>query len=154
MCVNNGTNKGTYFDSFGVENIPKKYLNIIGSKNIMTNVYRIQAYDSIRCGYYCIEFIDFMLKGKIFLIISIYFLLMIMKKKTKYIKTFSITKNAKILCCVICGRYRRFQKVSYLLEKVISLFITCSKYKNEGEKLFREQEPIEIIKFFGLIGNI
>ena len=83
MCVNNGTNKATYFDSFGVANIPKKYLNIIGSKNIMTNVYRIQAYDSIRCGYYCIEFIDFMLKGKIFLIISIYFLLMIMKKKTK-----------------------------------------------------------------------
>ena len=30
----------------------------------MTNTYWIQAYDSIMCGYFCIEFIDFMLKGK------------------------------------------------------------------------------------------
>ena len=29
-----------------------------------TNIYRIQAYDSIACGYFCIRFIDFMLKGK------------------------------------------------------------------------------------------
>ena len=29
-----------------------------------TNIYRIQAYDSITCGYFCIRFIDFMLKGK------------------------------------------------------------------------------------------
>ena len=27
-------------------------------------MYRIQVYDSIMCGYFCIEFIDFMLKGK------------------------------------------------------------------------------------------
>ena len=30
----------------------------------MTNIYRIQAYDSIIRGYFCIGFIDFMLKGK------------------------------------------------------------------------------------------
>ena len=30
----------------------------------MTNVYIIQAYDSIMCGYFCIGFIDFMVKGK------------------------------------------------------------------------------------------
>ena len=29
-----------------------------------TNIYRIQVYDSIICGYFCIGFIDFMLKGK------------------------------------------------------------------------------------------
>ena len=34
------------------------------NKNIMTNIYRIQAYDSIIRGYFCIGFIDFMLKGK------------------------------------------------------------------------------------------
>ena len=34
---------------------------------IITNIYRIQAYDSIMCGYFCIGFIDFMLKGKILL---------------------------------------------------------------------------------------
>ena len=27
----------------------------------------MQAYDSIMCGYFCIRFIDFMLKGKILL---------------------------------------------------------------------------------------
>ena len=34
------------------------------TKNIITNIYRIQAYDSIMGGYCCIGFIDFMLKGK------------------------------------------------------------------------------------------
>ena len=31
-----------------------------------TNIYRIQAYDPM-CGYFCIESIDFILKGKYFL---------------------------------------------------------------------------------------
>ena len=31
---------------------------------ITTNVFRVQAYDSIMCGYFCIGFIDFMLAGK------------------------------------------------------------------------------------------
>ena len=39
----------------------------MGSKNIATSIYRTQARDSIVCGYFCIEFIDFILKGKIFL---------------------------------------------------------------------------------------
>ena len=37
---------------------------MIGNKNIITNVSRIQAYDSIMHGYFCIGFIDFILKGK------------------------------------------------------------------------------------------
>ena len=52
MYVKN--NEVTYFDSFGVERIP----------NVKTNIFRIQAYDSIMCGYFCIGFIDFMFKGK------------------------------------------------------------------------------------------
>ena len=52
-----------YFDSFGVEHIPKER-EIIGNKNIITKIYRIQAYNSIMYGYFCIGFIDFMLKGK------------------------------------------------------------------------------------------
>ena len=51
----------TYFDSFGVEHIPKEIKNSIGNKNIITNICRIQAYDSIMRGYFCIKFIDFML---------------------------------------------------------------------------------------------
>ena len=31
---------------------------------ITTNIFRVQAYDSIMCGYFCIGFIDFMLAGK------------------------------------------------------------------------------------------
>ena len=53
-----------YFDSFGVEHTPKEIKKFIGSKNIITNIYRIQTYDLITCGYFCIGFIDFMLKGK------------------------------------------------------------------------------------------
>ena len=54
----------TYFDSFGVEHVSKEIKKFIRNKNITTNIYRIQAYDSIMCGYFCIGFIDFMLKGK------------------------------------------------------------------------------------------
>ena len=58
---------GTYFDGFGVEHIPKKIEKFIENKNIITNIYRIEPYDSIMCGYFCIGFIDFMLTGKSFL---------------------------------------------------------------------------------------
>ena len=54
----------TYFDSFGLEHIPKETKAFINNKNIKTNVFRIQAYDSIMCGYFSIEFIDFMPPGK------------------------------------------------------------------------------------------
>ena len=53
-----------YFDNFGAEHIPKETNKFIGNKNIITNIYTIQAYNSIMCGYFCTEFIDFMLKGK------------------------------------------------------------------------------------------
>ena len=35
----------------------------VDKKNIITNIYRIQAYDSIMCGYFCIGFINFIFKG-------------------------------------------------------------------------------------------
>ena len=53
-----------YFDSFGVEHIPKEINKFIGNKKIKASIFRIQAYDSIMCGYFCIEFINYMLKGK------------------------------------------------------------------------------------------
>ena len=40
----------TYFDSFRVEHIPKEIRRFIGNKNIITNIYRIKAYDSIMCA--------------------------------------------------------------------------------------------------------
>ena len=63
MYVNG--NNVTYFDGFGVEHIPKEIMKLIGNKNITKKIYRIQAYDSIRCVYFCTGFIDFMLKDKI-----------------------------------------------------------------------------------------
>ena len=57
-------NDVTYLDSFGVERIPKEIKIFIGNKNIKRNIFRIQAYDSIMCGYFCIGFVDFMLAGK------------------------------------------------------------------------------------------
>ena len=50
-------------DSWRVEHIPKEINKFIGNKNIITNISRIQAYD-LMCGYFCIGFIDFVLKGK------------------------------------------------------------------------------------------
>ena len=69
LWVNNNV---TYFDSFGVEHIPKEIKEFINrplssasqNKNIITNIFRIQAYDSIMCGYFCIGFINFMLADK------------------------------------------------------------------------------------------
>ena len=57
-------NEVAYFDSFGIEHIPKEIKNFIENKNIKTNIFRVQANDSVMCGYFCIGFIDFMLAGK------------------------------------------------------------------------------------------
>ena len=57
-------NDVTFFDSFGVEHISKEIITFTGNKNIKTNIFRTQACDSIMCGYFCIEFIDFMFKRK------------------------------------------------------------------------------------------
>ena len=57
-------NEIIYFDSFGVEYIPEEIKEFIGNKNIKANIFRVQANDSVMCGYFCIGFIDFMLAGK------------------------------------------------------------------------------------------
>ena len=54
-----------YFDSFGVEHIAEEVKEFIGNKNIKTKIFRVQANDSVMCGYFCIGLIDFMLAGEI-----------------------------------------------------------------------------------------
>ena len=56
----------------------------------------------------------------------------------------------KQLCCVICGKYRKFEKPKtlYLLEKALVLSIICSNSKNEDKKVFKEEESIEILQTF------
>ena len=53
-----------YFDSFGVEYIPKEIMKSIGNKNIKTSIFRIQDNNSIMCGYFCILFIEYVLNNK------------------------------------------------------------------------------------------
>ena len=65
-------NNVIYFYSFVVEHIPKEIKAFINNnnnnnnnnKNITTDIFRIQAFDSIMCEYFCIGFIDIMLAGK------------------------------------------------------------------------------------------
>ena len=62
----------TYFDYFGVEHIPKEIKTFINhpssstsqNKSTKTNIFGIQAYDSIMCRYFLIGFIVFMLARK------------------------------------------------------------------------------------------
>ena len=58
--------------------------------------------------------------------------------------------------CVIYGKYRKFEKpkMSYLLEKTLVLSFIWSKCKNEDEKIFKEEDSIEMLKVLGLIENI
>ena len=78
-----------------------------------------------------------------------------MRRMINNTKIFSITKKMKKLYRVICGNYRKFEKpkLSYLLEKTV-LSIICTKCKNKDEKIFKEEDSIEILKILGLIENI
>ena len=48
LCVKD--NEITYFDSFGVQHVPKDIKRFIGHKNIKTKIFTIQADNSIMCG--------------------------------------------------------------------------------------------------------
>ena len=56
-------NEAIYFDSFGVKHVLKEIKKFIARKSTKTNIFRIQADNSIMCGYFCIGFIDFMFGG-------------------------------------------------------------------------------------------
>ena len=58
------SNEAIYFDSFGVEYIPKEIMERIKDKNIKTGIFRIQDNNSIMCGCFCILFIEYMLNNK------------------------------------------------------------------------------------------
>ena len=53
-----------YFDSFGVEHPPEEIKEFVENKNIIVNIFRVQANNSVMCGYVCIGFLNFMLAGK------------------------------------------------------------------------------------------
>ena len=86
LHVNN--NDAIYFDSFGVEHILKEIKTFINcplssasqNKNMKTNIFKIQAYDSVMCGYFCIGFMDFMFKGKTLTNVQIFFCQIILRR--------------------------------------------------------------------------
>ena len=88
------TNEAIYFDSFGIEHISKEINKFINNdttkssslKRIKSNIFRIETYDSITCGYFCIEFINYMLKGKTLLDYINFFSLNNFKKNDRVIK--------------------------------------------------------------------
>ena len=53
-----------YFDSFGVERVPEEIKEFVRIKNIIANIFGVQANNSIMFVYFCIGFIDFMLARK------------------------------------------------------------------------------------------
>ena len=53
-----------YFNSFGVEHVPEEIKEFVANKNIIANIFRVQAYNSVMCGYFSIRLIDFMPAGK------------------------------------------------------------------------------------------
>ena len=57
-------NEIVYFDSFVIGNVPKEIEKFIGHRNIKTNIFRVQANNSIILGYVCMGFVDFMSADK------------------------------------------------------------------------------------------
>ena len=121
-------------------------------------------------GYFCIGFIDFMLKDQILLVCINSFSSNEYEKKTNK-QTKKTTKNNnnkkkndKIILkyfhwlfidykgqdekkCIICGKCRKFENLQYnTFFKKISVVISLSKCENEDEKILKEEE-IEKPKF-------
>ena len=69
LYVNSNNGIGSYheiyLDSLGAEYIHKEIAKFIGNESVITNTYRIQAHQSVKCGYFCIGFIDFWYKSQL-----------------------------------------------------------------------------------------
>ena len=93
-------NSVTYIDSSEVEHIPKEIKKFIVNKNIKANIFRIQEFNSIISGCFCIGFIDFMLARKTLTAFTIFFLKereLISKRLSKYIASFDYFDKSLIV---------------------------------------------------------
>ena len=63
-CLFCNRNEIVYFYSFGDEHVPQEIKEFVGNKNIKANIFRVEANDSVMCGYFWIGFFDFMLAGE------------------------------------------------------------------------------------------
>ena len=101
----------TYIDSFRFEHIPREIRKFFGNKNIIINIYRIQAYDSM-CKYFCTRFIDFIKFIKEY---KFTFSWWIENEWQNNIKMFSMMR----IYLDVCYKYRKFESltISYILKK-------------------------------------
>ena len=110
-----------YFDSFGIKHIPKE-INKFINNDIKSNIFRIQAYDSIMRGYFCIEFINYMLKGKTLLDYTNTFLLMTLKRTIKLLKEFLRMNNLNVIELTNTAKPSSSERVNkYRLDEIMKL---------------------------------
>ena len=153
-------NKQELIGYFGVEHIPEEIKNFIVNKNITTTLFRVEGYNSIMYGYFCIEFIDFMLKGKCLLEYTNLFShveyknndKIILKHFQQILKRFKRKKS--IVLFLVNIENLKPLKDRIILKKTLAFSIIYSKCSNEDKKIFENEESIEIVKLLHLTINI
>ena len=62
----------------------------------------------------------------------------------------------KKLYCVKCNKYRKLKnpRISYIFDETLSLSTICDKCSSNDEKIFKEEESIEILRILSLINNM
>ena len=58
--------------------------------------------------------------------------------------------------CNVCNKYRKLKNSKYIIyfQKKLDLSIFYTDCSHEYKEIFKEEEPIEILKILGLITNI
>ena len=69
---------------------------------MIKNIFRIQAYDSIKCAYFCIGFIDFIFRGKTLTDFTIVFSSHHFKKNDKVVLNFFLKQNISMRETHVC----------------------------------------------------
>ena len=87
-----------YCDIFGVELVPKEIERFIRYKNIKTNIFRVQSYNSIILRYFCVWFIDFRVAGKTVIYFTSLFSAYVFEKNDSII--LSYFKTIKIIVLI------------------------------------------------------
>ena len=64
--------------------------------------------------------------------------------------------NEKNMCCIKCNKHKKFKNLQmlYVFNKKFVIYIICDKCGSNDDKVFKEEESIEILKVLGLIDNI
>ena len=127
-------------------------MNFISRKKIITNIYRIQAYDSIMCGYFCIGFIKFMLNGKSLTDYTNLFSPNHFNKNDNIILKYFGLKETMLSYCFKCRRNTENinPKVSKRTNGKAMILSTCAICGSKKSKFIKEQEAKELLSNLGL----